>query len=158
VPAGYQLPPVLPYKEGRPIPPGYRLEERPRRGLLITGYILSGVGYGIGLLGAYSSGFANKSGWMVVPWAGPWLTMGLRDYHDCDSVDDEETDDPLDCSVDALVVFALFMDGMLQLGGGIPLLIGYTVKKKELVRQDASLHLLPTRVGDGYGLTALGSF
>src|SRR5690606_1057318 len=58
VPAGYELPPVLPYREGQPVPAGYHLEERPSRGALTTGYLLTGIPYDIGLIAAFSGQFA----------------------------------------------------------------------------------------------------
>jgi hypothetical protein len=154
VPAGYQPPPILPYREGKPIPPGYQLEERSRRGAVITGYVLTGIPYGIGLISAYSSEFANKSGYLLVPWAGPWLTMGLRD-----STDENGSSDPaLSCGADALVFMGLLIDGMIQLAGGITLTIGYVAKKQVLVYQGATFRIAPSRVGSGYGLNALGTF
>jgi hypothetical protein len=159
VPAGYQPPPVLPYREGKPIPPGYKLEERSRRGAVIAGFVLTGVAYGIGLTVAYGSEFANKSGYLLVPWAGPWLTMGLRDWHDCNSRDEDGTNDgALSCGADALVFIGLLFDGMVQLAGGITLTIGYAATKQVLVYQNTALYVAPTRIAGGYGLSAVGTF
>src|SRR5687768_3783361 len=58
-PWAYNYPPVYPYREGMPLPPGYHLEERPRRGLVIAGWLAAGIPYGLGLSFAASSDFGN---------------------------------------------------------------------------------------------------
>lgn len=165
VPPGYEAPLELPYREGQPIPSGYHLEERPRRGAVITGYVLGGVGYGAAVLAALGSDFANHSGWLLLPVVGPWLTLGLRDYHDCsnqtssdstssdyDSTYDEE------CVEDGFAMAGLIIDGMLQAAGATLVFIGHAAPKQVLVRGQISLRLTPLRVGPGYGLGVMGAF
>ena len=153
------MPPEIPYREGKPIPPSYRLEERPRRAAVITGWVVTAVPYGIGLVAAYSSDFANASGWLAVPWVGPWLTMGLRDWHGCDSAqEDDQSDGALNCGRDALAFMGLLIDGMAQAAGGVILTVGYLATKKVLVYEGASWQLTPAPVGSGYGLSATGAF
>jgi hypothetical protein len=69
----------LPYKEGQPVPAGYRLVEEPRWGLVTAGWVLTAVGYGVPLLIASSVRFENESTWLAIPFAGPWLTLGHRE-------------------------------------------------------------------------------
>jgi hypothetical protein len=151
-PWAYNYPPVYPYRDGMPLPPGYHLEERPRRGLVIAGWLAAGIPYGLGLTFAASSNFENESGWLAVPFLGPWLTLENRDY----GCDDDEADDR-SCLEDA-VIAPLIMSGIAQTAGGTLLLVGYLATKTYAVRNDVSYVVLPSRVGSGYGLTWAGEF
>jgi hypothetical protein len=152
-PWAYNYPPVYPYRDGMPLPPGYHLEERPRRGLVIAGWLAAGIPYGLGLTFAASSDFENESGWLAVPFLGPWLTLQKRDYG-CD--DDDEADDH-SCLEDA-VIAPLILSGIAQTAGGTLLLVGYLATKTYAVRNDVSYVVVPSRVGSGYGLTWAGEF
>jgi hypothetical protein len=151
---------VLPYKAGDPIPAGYRLEEHPRRGLVTAGWVLTGIGYGIALIAATSADFQNHSGWLAVPVAGPWLTLGRRDYacEDRNENEDPDASESAECVGEIFVVMGLILDGMIQTAGGTLLLIGYVSQKQELVREQPALHIAPTRVGSGYGIGVSGGF
>lgn len=152
VPAGYQAPLELPYRKGEPVPAGYRLVEEPVRGLVISGYLLTGIGYGIGLLGAAAADFANQSSWMFAPVFGPWLTLGTRDYADCSKRDEDNdgtNDYNAECTQDALVVSGLIMDGLMQGAGATLLLAGYLAKQKKLIREDIHVGIAPGRVEFG---------
>ncbi len=154
---------MLPYKEGQPIPSGYRVEERPRRGLVLTGYILTGIGYGAAVVAAAGADFENQSSWLLMPWIGPWLTLGLRDYR-CKDLNQrgeqgiDTASEGADCTSDALVLTGLITDGLLQGAGGILLLIGYVATKQQLVRSDFTWHVAPSRLASGYGLVAGWAF
>ncbi len=156
VPWSYNYAPVYPYRDGMPLPPGYHLEERPRRGLVIAGWLVAGIPYGLGLTIAASSDFGNQSGWLAVPFLGPWLTLGKRDYG-CDERDEYEDEDDRSCLEDA-VVAPLIMDGIAQTAGGTLLLVGYLATKMYAVRDGVSSVVVPSRVGSGYGLTWAGEF
>lgn len=150
----YNYPPTYPYRDGMPLPPGYHLEERPRRGLVIAGWLAAGIPYALGLTFAASSDFGNESAWLAVPFLGPWLTLGKRDYG-CD--EDSGDEDDRSCLEDT-VVAPLIMSGIAQTAGGTLLLIGYLATKMYAVRNDVSYVLLPSRVGSGYGLSWVGEF
>lgn len=152
-PERYQSAPVLSYQEGQPVPEGYQLEERPRTALVTTGWILTGVAYGGALAASGGAGFKNESGWLAVPLLGPWMTLGQRNYH-CDNSSDARAD----CVADVFVVMGLIMDGIMQSGGGTLLMVGYLAPKKGLVREDATLRIVPMRVGSGQGVGIRGSF
>jgi hypothetical protein len=160
-PVAYQPPAELPDKEGAPIPVGYHEEERPRKGLVIAGFLVAGIPYGIGLLGASSADFKNESGWLAVPFAGPWLFMGRRNYA-CDNNDDDANDpddnEGLSCVGEAFLIMGLIMDGVMQAGGGTLLLIGYANPKKHVIRDGVSVNVHPMRVGTGQGLGLTGTF
>src|SRR5882724_1355852 len=70
-------PDSVPY-DGGPVPAGYHVEERPRRGLVIAGTIVLAVPYGLGLAVAGGQNFPNSTGWLIVPGIGPWLTLASR--------------------------------------------------------------------------------
>jgi hypothetical protein len=149
--------PELAYREGEPIPAGYRLEEKPIRGLVIAGYIVSAIPYGIGVMVATGSQFANRTEMLLVPYLGPWLTLGTRESSACSRSDGEEGSG-LGCLGDALAVSFLVMDGVMQAAGGGLLLGGYLGTRKRLVYEQSSWSWSPGMVGTGYGLRAGGVF
>jgi hypothetical protein len=151
----YQAPYELKYKEGQPIPAGYRLKEEPRYGLALGGWLTLSIPYGIGLIAASASDFDNESGWLILPALGPWFMMGRRDYGDCDN---SSSNDGLQCLADVFVVMGLLVDGIVQAGGTTMLILGYTLEKKTLVRSDMSWTVRPRSIGSGYGLAAAGVF
>jgi len=154
--SGYQAPLELPYTAGEPIPLGYRLVEEPRYGLVTAGWVLTGVTYGLGAAAALSANFDNASGFMLVPFVGPWLTLGRRDHADCS--DSSGADDGLRCVGDVFVILGIVADGLLQAGGAALLFSGYLAKRAKLVRADLAWSLSPRPIGSGYGLAATGAF
>ena len=155
--AGYQAPYELPYRAGQPIPSGYRLVEEPRYGLVTAGYLVAGIPYGLGLVVAMSTNFDNGTEWLAVPFVGPWLTMGQRNYH-CDENPDGTSEDAAGCLADVFVVMGLLMDGLMQAGGGALLLTGYLTTKKTLVREDLALSIRPIVGSSAWGFAASGRF
>jgi len=156
-PYGYQAPYELPYKEGQPIPVGYHPIERPRYGLALGGWLTLGIPYGISIVAASAGNFENESSWLLLPVLGPWMTLGRREYGDCDnSASDKEN---ADCVADVFVVMGLIMDGLAQAGGATMLIIGYTTTKTKLVRNDvARVQIGPRRIASGYGVAVSGDF
>jgi hypothetical protein len=157
---GYYPPPGAPppprersYREGDPVPRGYRIEERTRRGPLIAGPIVFGVPYFIGLLASSAADYKNDSGWLVVPVIGPWATLAAR--RGCDSYD---SDYPYDTEAECRSVRTLLIiDGVMQVTGAALFIWGLTSPKKVLVREDAWLPM-PARIGSGYGLVSSAHF
>lgn len=160
----YYPPPNVPppprerrYVEGQRIPPGYTVEERVRRGPIIAGSIVFGVPYVLGLLAASADDFPNQSGWLVVPVAGPWVTLVSRDdtCHD-DFGGDDDVSYHYDCTdgVDTLLV----LDGLMQATGAALFIWGVSSSKKVLVRDDVAWRLTPARVGSGYGFVTHAEF
>lgn len=156
---GHLVPLEPPHASVHGIPKGYHFEEEPRRGLIIAGIILSGVPYTLGGLVAAGAGFKNASGLLMVPYVGPWMTLGLRNYSCNDTSSDSDTDNSWGCLADAMVVMALTVDGLLQAGGGAMILGGSLSPTRKLVRNGAvSWSLGPRPIGTGYGLGAMGQF
>ncbi len=150
------LPPgmELPYVEGEPIPPGYRLVEQRRRGLIIAGSIVLGVPWVFGVTAATAADFKDGTGLLLIPVLGPWLTLTT----------DVARDKPCDpgtlvCETRAATRAVLVLDGMVQAGGAAMLVVGLFVPKKRLVRRNVIVSVAPLAVGrDGYGLGVSGSF
>jgi hypothetical protein len=157
-PRSYEPPLELPYRKGAPIPTGYHLEERPRTGLITAGWIVTAIPYGVGLVAGASASFHNASGWLAVPFVGPWLTLGRRDYSCDDLNEDDDSSEGLGCAGDVLIATGLILDGVMQATGGTLLLFGYTTSKTTLVRNDAVLRIRPVRVGTGHGIGFDGTF
>jgi hypothetical protein len=161
-PPGYYGPPpqepprfdASKWKEGDRVPPGYHVEERVRRGMVIAGAITLGVPYLIGLSFASAADFENSSGWLAVPALGPWLTMAFREDQ-CDEVQESYGD----CVGDSFLRVWLTIDGLAQTAGAILLLVGIADKKPRLVADEtAKIVITPRRVGSGYGLGIQGTF
>lgn len=111
------------------------------------------IPWGLGTLIATGANFRNESVWLTVPIVGPWLTMGRREYNGC-----QNEDDGLGCLGDIFTTMGLILNGAVQAGGGTMLLVGNVATKKELVRNDMAMGLVPSRVGSGYGVRAFGAF
>jgi hypothetical protein len=151
----YQAPPPRrqPYHDGDPVPDGYHVEDKPRSGLVVGGWLMLLIPYGISALSAVAAKGDNETGWLYVPVAGPWFMMGRRNYADpgCGHKNNDASDG-LGCVADVFVVTGLIVDGVLQAAGATMLLLAYLNPKQELVRDQRAVRVLPTRVGSGYGL------
>ena len=147
-------PDVLPY-QGGPVPSGYHLEERPRKGLIISGALLTGVPWAIGLAAVSGSNFPNSSGWLVVPALGPWLTLAARHDNRCSS-NDYCYDDGLNSAARTMLV----LDGLVQTAGAVMFVVGIASPAKVVARDlSYNLHFTPAMMGRlGYGGFLTGEF
>jgi hypothetical protein len=155
-PAGYAPPAELPYEAGQPIPVGYRVVDEPRRGLVTAGLIVTSISYVIGVMAATATDFENSSTYMLIPIAGPWLTLGRRHNSHCS--DSSSASEGLHCVGDAVVIMGLIADGVVQVIGGSLLIAGYAARQTRLVRSDLAWSVFPRRIGSGYGFGAHASF
>jgi hypothetical protein len=117
---------VLPYSAGAPPPPGYHLEENPRKGLIVAGALTFGVPYLISLtIGGASRHEADR--WLLLPVVGPVgaLAYGMRG---CD-----RDVDALQCTGNILIVVGLAFDLAAQTAGAILLTMGFVFPKKQWV-------------------------
>jgi hypothetical protein len=117
---------VLPYTAGLAPPPGYHLEETPRKALLVAGALTFGVPYLISLtIGGASRSEADR--WLLVPVVGPVgsLTYGTRG---CD-----EDVDAARCAGNILIVVGLAFDLAAQTAGAILFTMGFVFPKKQWV-------------------------
>jgi hypothetical protein len=156
------MPDSVPYTEG-PVPPGFHVEERARRGLIISGAVVLGVPWVLSLTFASGSNFPNQSGWLVVPGLGPWITLAARHNRgDCDYTTSNSSYDTYSCpdvSDDAMRTI-LILDGLTQGAGAIMLVVGLASPKKVIARDFmGSLHFAPSPIGKtGYGGFVTGQF
>lgn len=133
------------YEEGQAIPPGYHLETRARRGLVIGGAVTFGVTY---LLSAFvasiamDSGGGDEFGPLLIPVAGPFVTVGTAESEGSGT-------------------FALVLDGLAQAGGVAMFVAGLVSEEEYLLRNDAAVPrftVTPMRLGsDSFGLGVRGS-
>jgi len=129
---GYAPAPVAPgarlrYREGVPPPPGYHLEESPRKGLVISGAVVLGATWVLSAaIGSASTNAADR--WLFLPVIGPFADLVARGSRSCTG-----TSDTVDCSLDSVVRFYLAMDGIIQTAGGVLLVLGFAFPKKEYV-------------------------
>jgi hypothetical protein len=152
----WQAPETLPYREGSPIPAGYRVEEKTRTALVVVGALTLGIPYLIGLSAVSTQNSNNGANWLLVPAIGPWLAIGARKTV-CKRSVNQTLDQGLECTSEALATTGLVFDGIVQTAGATLLIIGLVLPKKVLVRQDVARFTF-TRVGSGYGITADGMF
>jgi hypothetical protein len=138
------------YEEGQPIPPGYHVDTRIRKGLVIGGAVTFGVVYLFSVLTGVLIDSANEvvgnesSGYepMYIPLAGPFVTMGTASD---------------DLSSGGVALLAIL--GVAQVGGVGMLVAGLAVPKTELVRNDVSSIQVRPMVGQGTtGLSLGGKF
>lgn len=151
------LPPgmELPYEDGDPIPPGYRVVRQSRRGLVIAGSIVGGIAYGFSITGAVGADFDNKSGSLLVPVLGPWIMLALGGASDkCQSGSYGSY-----CETNSGLRSMLVLDGLMQVAGATMLAVGIGLPRTRLVRRDVTVSMAPMSLGrDGYGVGAVGQF
>jgi hypothetical protein len=131
------------YREGEPIPPGYHLEERPRRWAIITGATMLASSYVTAI--AYSDFATCQSGgsdcsrrWAVfVPVVGPFVDMAHSSLEDR--------------------AFTDLLVGSGEVAGAIFLIVGLTTTSTKLVpdpeRAGCSVMPVVARAYTGFMLT-----
>lgn len=150
------LPPLLPYKKGLPVPPGYRVVERSASGLTIGGGLTFLASYVAGLGLAASQSFDNGTAYAAIPVAGPWAAIGGRTFKCKVSVATSSVSSvALQKAINKCVGFAfdevttvvfLTADGLVQAAGAVIFFIGLASGYQELVREDlpqAAVYPLP---------------
>jgi len=123
----------LPYREGAPIPPCYRVGRRPRLGFLIAGGSLFLLGYGSAVAYTFND---RRLGALYVPLAGPYISAARLD-------DDEVNESDLQAY------------GSWQLMGVAITALGVALQNRALIRDD--LFMLPSRRRFGRGARAAAS-
>lgn len=160
---------------GKNIPPGYRLESHARRGLLISGGIIAGIGYGFSSVVAVSKSVPMNSdrlgsdevpyepGWLLMPVLGPWIALTTMKSYNCLSQDGRYYSASACRSAkdDANVWLAvLIVDGLVQLTGATLATVGMVFPRQQLVVTDSlKAQVVPARLGNsGHGLALVGTF
>ncbi len=133
-------PPTLPYEEGKPIPPNYKLEEHSNSPLVITGLSLFALAYGISLgvstvILSVDSRDGGSYAPLLIPVVGPFITMAT----------DEGSE----------AMATMTLDGITQTAGILCILIGSFATEKLLVRIDPPAASLAPEVLVGPGSASL---
>jgi hypothetical protein len=122
----------------------------PDRGLLYSGVWTLGLTYApAAIVGVTSSLPADR--YLLAPVAGPWVDLGKRNCTRCEHED-----------VNKVLLAA---DGILQSVGALELVGSFLFVEKRTTSLPAtasddkpSVRFVPSRVGRGYGLAAVGHF
>ncbi len=150
-------PPLLPYRDGLPVPPGYHVEERSASGLLIAGTTLFAVSYAAALLIASGDDFGNGSGWLAAPVIGPWAAISARDFS-CGTSSVESTKKCVnDAFAEVRTIVFITVDGLVQATSVGLLLAGATSGHQELVRDGLKVSLVPPVAGQRDWRLGVGS-
>lgn len=133
------------YDDGQPIPDGYHLATRVRKGAIIGGAVPFGTLYLLSALTAAGNADANPRGEnpasaLYIPAIGPFIQMGHTSTQSSGVL--------------------LAIDGIGQTAGLILLIYGLTSPKQVLVRNDLAKPMIaPMHMGqNGYGLGVVGTF
>jgi len=146
--------------------PAYRREGHTRRGVVITGAVIGGIGFGFAIAVA-AEGSEGTSGWNGVPFdlgalalpvVGPWITLGTLKPN-CGG---RYGDEPGGCTrvhtQDAWAAI-LIVDGLVQLAGATLIVVGLAFPRQELVvTETVKARVVPVRLGStGHGLALVGT-
>jgi hypothetical protein len=134
----------LPYKEGDPIPPGYEVSSRPRRGLIIGGAVTLGTTWLLSVLTASiveSIGRENPLWPLYLPVVGPFIAIGTAES-------------------EGVGTLYLVIDGVAQAGGLAMIIAGFAAPETRLERKgDFSINVTPMPMGmQGGGLGLVGTW
>jgi hypothetical protein len=162
-----QLPPLLPYKEGLPVPRGYRVVHRPATGLKIGGGLTFGAAYLAGLGLAASQSFGNGTAYTALPIIGPWAAIGGRSFRCKVPITADATGAAVQRALNACVgeafdevttVVFLTADGLIQATGAVIFLVGLASGHDELVRKDLPKTAVTVFPEGGVGFSVRGNF
>jgi hypothetical protein len=156
------------YVEGRPIPAGYHLETRVRKGLVVSGPIIFGVPYLLSMSVAASSQY-EPDRWLYAPVFGPFVDLATRSDQCNPNVPSTGSTNTVVCAGDSGARFFLMLDGLMQTAGATMLILGLALPQHLLVRDDApytgqnrshfAWAVRPYSVGrSAYGLGVVGTF
>jgi len=150
-------------EDGRP---AYRAESHARRGLVISGAIIGGIGFGFALAVAGGTtegtsawnGVPFDLGPLPIPILGPWIALGTLKTN-CGG---RYGDEPGGCTrVHTQEAWAaiLIVDGLVQLLGATLITVGFAIPRQEFVITDTvKARVVPTQLGStGHGLALVGT-
>jgi hypothetical protein len=163
------LPPLLPYKKGLPVPTGYRVVHRSASGLTIGGGVTFGAAYAAALGLAATQNFENGTAYTAIPVIGPWAAIGGRTFKCTTSipVSQNTTAKQVTTAINKCVgtafdevvtVVFLTADGLVQATGAVLFFVGLASGYEELVRKDLPKTAIDVYPEGGGGLTVSGSF
>jgi hypothetical protein len=129
---------IYDYEAGEVVPPGYHVETRAHRGLVIGGAVTFSSAYLLSVLGAVAGATDGAKGPkrflpLLVPVGGPFITIGTADSKGSGTA-------------------LLMLDGLAQVGGVVLFIVGLSTDQALLVRNDVRTGLVPAvDVGPGSG-------
>lgn len=135
---------MLPYSDGDPVPPGYHVESRVRRGPIIAGAIMAGSTYFVNILiaGVEERSNDSRATYLYIPGIGTWAY-----------VDDACDNDNEDSGCQFVVLHSLTH----SIGLGL-VIYGIAAPKTVLARDTASVRITPLVGNSLSGLAATGTF
>lgn len=148
------------WEPGDPVPEGYRVVRRSRRGLVIAGSIVGGIAYSSSVVAAVAIA-EDDSAPLLIPVVGPWIMLATGSVKDraCSDAELRDYMDPERCGDRSGTRAALALDGLMQVAGATMLTIGLAYPSTRLVRNNFRLSMAPIPFGHtGYGLGAIGTF
>ncbi len=117
-----------------------------RNELALTGTVVTGGAYFITLFALAPQGFPNHGWPMMIPVAGPWITLAIRE--DIPGVSNEDSKRGF-----------IAADGIVQGAGVVMLIIGQLLPVTDPMHpQGPSLSVAPTLAPEGTGVRAWGTF
>lgn len=164
-----QLPPILPYRKGLPVPAGYRVVQRSASALTIGGGLTFGAAYAAALGLAASQSFDNGTAYAAIPVIGPWAAIGGRTFKCKTSIPAAQNatasavqkaiNQCVGTAFDEVVtVVFLTADGLVQATGAVIFFVGLASGYEELVRKDLPKAAVEMYPEGGGGLTVSGKF
>jgi hypothetical protein len=136
-PATDVRPPVLPYYQGMPVPPGYKVVTRRATGVITGGAVGFVASYATAVIFGAARSFDNAAGWLAAPVIGPWLAIAERDFGTCKTASVQEARACVNRAVhEVQYITFVAVDGVFQMATGFLLLAGFMSSKDELIRQD----------------------
>jgi len=149
-------PPVFRYVEGTPLPEGYHVEARANRGLIRAGVVTLGLPYLVSAMVGLSQDLKGSSAWLLLPVAGPWLTLSSRRTR-CREIGDP-TFGGSDCFADEYGAGLLIADGAVQTLGALLITWGALATRNYAVLNEGHLRVAPLHFAHGgYGLALSGA-
>ena len=119
---------------------------------LVRGGIMSiALPYTIGMFVALGEHVEGSAGWLLLPVAGPWVTLATRRTQ-CGQIG-EPSPGGTDCFADRYGTALLVANGTFQTLGLLMIGFGILDRQEFAVWQGATNHITPTPMMTGYGLT-----
>jgi hypothetical protein len=154
------------------VPPGYHFEDRRRKGFLISGAIVLGIGYTVPIPVTATKSQTQSYYFLaddqvpfdphllLVPVIGPWAALADIPHYNCSEPPAKGISGGCGESKANIWKAVLVADGLVQLTGATLLVLGLTWPRQQLVSNDyVNAQVVPVRLGSsGHGLAILGTF
>jgi len=159
-PSALGLPPLLPYRDGLPVPAGYHVEDRSAKGLVYTGALSLAASYAAGIGIGLGYKFEGGLGWLAVPVVGAWPAIAGHKIK-CSTVDVEAARQCLkQANREVTKVVLVAIDGMVQTTSLLLLFAGLASGHQELVLDSWTVQQVSAtqRPEGGFDINVAGRF